>query len=208
MSDHCHVWLMVSESNWGAKPFRFNNCWLELKDFKSFVETCWHFFQVQGWKCHVLKEKLKMLKERLRWWNKEVFGVIDLKIDKTVEEIHLLDNIVAEGAQIDVDGRKYLSVKFWNQIHAKESLLAQKLRSKWVFEGDPNTKLSHSCIEAKRRRNQLVALKVGEEWVEDVDGMKAEVKSHFQHLFSEPDFSRPSLDVFLPQKSLSWIMLT
>lgn len=40
----------------------------------------------------------------------------------------------------------------------------------------------------------MVALKVGEEWVEDVEGVKVEVKRHFEQLFSESYLSRPVLD--------------
>lgn len=68
---------------------------------------------ISDWKGYVIKEKLKMSKEKLKWWNKEVFGIIiHLNIDNTVEEINVLDNIVAAGGQIDVEGRKLLSVQF------------------------------------------------------------------------------------------------
>lgn len=40
----------------------------------------------------------------------------------------------------------------------------------------------------------MVALRVGEEWVDEVDGMKAEVKRHFEELFSESELNRPVLD--------------
>lgn len=91
ISDHCPIWLVCSNSDWGPKPFRFNNCWLEHKDFKAFVEACWGNFHVQGWKTHVFKEKLKLLKGELRKWNKEVFGDADLSIEKIVEEMNILD---------------------------------------------------------------------------------------------------------------------
>lgn len=130
ISDHCPMWLKTSDENWGPKPFRFNNCWLDHKEFLSYVTTCWGSFHVEGWKGYMLKEKKKLLKEKLKWWNKEVFGIIDLKIDKIVEDINALDNIVAEGGQIDVEGRKLLSVQFWNHLHARESLLLQKSRAR------------------------------------------------------------------------------
>ncbi|MCI09822.1 hypothetical protein A2U01_0030913 [Trifolium medium] len=40
ISDHCPIWLMCSNINWGPKPFKVNNCWLEHPEFKQFVETC------------------------------------------------------------------------------------------------------------------------------------------------------------------------
>lgn len=145
---------------------------------------------------------MKTLKEKLKGWNKEVFGIVDLKIDKTVEEINALDNAVAIGGQIDVAARKLLNAQFWNQLHTKESLLSQKSRSKWILEGDANTRYFHLSIQARRRRNQPVALKVRDEWIERVDGVKVELKRHFEQLFSEADPNRPTLDgIHFPQIS-------
>lgn len=73
ISDHRPIWLTCSVVDWGPKPFRFNNCWLEHKDFRSYVEECWRGMSVGGWKIYVFKEKLKSLHEKLRDQNKEVF---------------------------------------------------------------------------------------------------------------------------------------
>lgn len=48
------------------------NGWLHHADFKAFVSEWWGKFNVQGMKAFVVKEKLKLLKEKLRVWNKEV----------------------------------------------------------------------------------------------------------------------------------------
>lgn len=72
-SDHCPIWIDSLTLDWGPKPFRFNNCWLGHKDFKVFVEDCWKSFNVRGWKMFAFKEKLKLLREKLREWNKDIF---------------------------------------------------------------------------------------------------------------------------------------
>ena len=40
----------------------------------------------------ILKEKFKKLRERLRWWNHEVFGWLDLKIKENVELLNELED--------------------------------------------------------------------------------------------------------------------
>lgn len=35
ISDHCPIWLMCKPGNWSPKPFRFNDCWLEQKEWRS-----------------------------------------------------------------------------------------------------------------------------------------------------------------------------
>ncbi|PNX65065.1 cysteine-rich receptor-like protein kinase [Trifolium pratense] len=66
ISDHCPVSLHCSVNNWGPKPFRVNNCWLEHPDFLRFVENIWLSNNFDGKKAFVLKEKLKSLKDGLR----------------------------------------------------------------------------------------------------------------------------------------------
>lgn len=43
-----------------------------------------------------MKEKLKKLRERLRWWNKEVYGWIDLQFQENVKELNELDKDLSE----------------------------------------------------------------------------------------------------------------
>ncbi|MCI01064.1 hypothetical protein A2U01_0022088, partial [Trifolium medium] len=95
ISDHCPIWLVCSNLNWGPKPFKFNNCWLEHPNFLPFVSDTWKKLNIKGKKAFVLKEKLKSLKESLKVWNKEVFGLLDLNIDKTVKELNEIEDLNA-----------------------------------------------------------------------------------------------------------------
>lgn len=92
---------------------------------------------------------------------------------------------------LELERRKELTSSFWQQVHAKESLLKQKARCKWIMEGDANTQYFHSCVRGRRRRNQLIALRKNDRWIE---GVKEEVKNHFQNFYSENDVCRPVLD--------------
>ncbi|WJX18270.1 hypothetical protein P8452_08084 [Trifolium repens] len=80
ISDHCPLILKYSMDDWGPKPFRFNNFWLENKKFQEVVETFWNSNRVEGWMCFVLKEKLKMLKSTLRAWHKREYGGTENRI--------------------------------------------------------------------------------------------------------------------------------
>lgn len=48
------------------------------------MKEFWDGFNVSGNKVYVVKENLTMLKEKLRTWNKEVFGILDLNIQGLV----------------------------------------------------------------------------------------------------------------------------
>ncbi|GAU50433.1 hypothetical protein TSUD_134890, partial [Trifolium subterraneum] len=195
ISDHCPVWLLSSFCNWGPKPFRVINGWINHPEFNDFVESAWKSYDVRGKKAFVLKEKLKLLRESLKKWNKEVFGYLDLNIEKIVTDINkfegLLSSTDGDADYLMLDG---LNKEFWKQLHFKDSLLKRKSRSKWVKDGDSNSKYFHQSLKGRRRRNQLVALRDGDNWVQGVDEIKSFVKNYFAKNFTEEWSNRPTLE--------------
>ncbi|XP_058755204.1 uncharacterized protein LOC131628395 [Vicia villosa] len=66
ISDHCPIWLVLDRDNWGPKPFKCNNEWFSNKEFIPFVEKEWKAIQVYGRGDFILKEKFRIIKDRLR----------------------------------------------------------------------------------------------------------------------------------------------
>jgi hypothetical protein len=131
----------------------------------------------------------------LRKWNKEVFGYLDLNIEKTVKDLNDLEGLMGGGdANTHTSLREGLNRDFWHQLHLKESLLKQKSRMKWVQKGDSNSKYFHESIKSRRRKHQLTALKDGDCWVQGVDEVKGFVKNFFELNFSERWNNRPNLN--------------
>jgi hypothetical protein len=141
------------------------------------------------------KEKMKSLKEALKVWNKEVFGILDLNIEKTVKDLNDLEDQITNG---DCDPNQFNSKElvktFRDQIHSKDSLLRQKARTQWIQEGDTNSRFFHASIKARRRRNQIVSLIKGDVMVQGVQEIKQEVKDHFSKQFTEEWSNRPFLE--------------
>lgn len=46
--DHCPVWLVTGRGDWGPKLFKFNNEWLQNKDFLVFLEREWKEMEFRG----------------------------------------------------------------------------------------------------------------------------------------------------------------
>ncbi|XP_058764170.1 uncharacterized protein LOC131637587 [Vicia villosa] len=101
ISDHCPVWLVKDNSNWGPKPFKFNNDWFSFPEFLPFVESEWKEMTVVGRPDFVLYEKMKRLKERLRWWNTSIFGKVDLDLEESLKEMNKGDSILEDVAEED-----------------------------------------------------------------------------------------------------------
>ncbi|CAJ2642584.1 unnamed protein product [Trifolium pratense] len=166
VSDHCPLLLKYSHDDWGPKPFRFNNFLLENKKFMEMVETFWVNYRVEGWMGFVLKEKLKALKSLIRDWHKQEYGGMEARIEELVEEIRDLDTrgeLVGLSIQ-EVESRKEKFGALWNFLKNKETLMFQRSRSKWLKEGDGNTKFFHNSVKARLKLNLVSALRVGDEW--------------------------------------------
>lgn len=52
-----------------------------------FVKVEWDSLSVNERGDYILKNKLKALKGRLKWWNKDVFGWMGLKVEEAVTNL-------------------------------------------------------------------------------------------------------------------------
>ncbi|XP_058727126.1 uncharacterized protein LOC131598556 [Vicia villosa] len=206
ISDHCPIWLVKDNEDWGPKSFKINNEWFAFKSFIPFVEKSWKEIAIEGRSDFVLKEKFRILKERLRWWNREIFERIDLEVEEEVTEMNKRDSlleVVDEGDLINIiKGRKEASSRFWLNLRIKENMLIQKSRLTWLNEGDSNSGFFHKAMKERRRHNHIGPITSSRGLLESVNEVKEEVFSHFACKFEETDRNRPSLEG-IPFRSIS-----
>ncbi|KAL8474246.1 hypothetical protein ACS0TY_030897 [Phlomoides rotata] len=127
--------------------------------------------QVEGWGGFVIKEKLKRLKADIKQWNREVFGMMDAKIEARKQEINKLD-IIDEVMGLDeqeISRRNEERVNLFHDMKCKDNILLQKARCKWIKEGDANTRFFHKYINKRRKRNEITGVRIEGEWKEEVE---------------------------------------
>lgn len=77
VSDHSPLFLSTEGLQGGPTPFRFENMWLRHKNFKESVLSWWNQPQITGWAAFRIQQKLRLIKQQLKDWNKEVLGSLD-----------------------------------------------------------------------------------------------------------------------------------
>ncbi|GKU96282.1 hypothetical protein SLEP1_g9530 [Rubroshorea leprosula] len=92
VSDHYPIILKNEMVDWGPKPFKFFDAWLEQPRCKEVIKKAWNSSDEEGWKGYRFKEKLKRTKNALKEWNGNSTTKVDSKINEAEKEIALLDN--------------------------------------------------------------------------------------------------------------------
>ncbi|XP_058783622.1 uncharacterized protein LOC131658332 [Vicia villosa] len=139
--------------------------------------------KVEGRGDFVLKEKLHLLKERLKWWNKVVFGIIDLEVEEGVKDIIFGDKLLElDSVELNpeiVKKRKEATNRFWTDLRIKENMLVQKSRLKWLNKEDSNSGFFHKVMKDRRRRNHIGPINSLNGSLSSVKDVKEEIVHHF-----------------------------
>ncbi|GKV22565.1 hypothetical protein SLEP1_g32427 [Rubroshorea leprosula] len=141
ISDHCALILTSRNIDWGPKPFRVLDAWQQHPDFKDIVEDKWKTLQIEGWAAFQCKQKLKLLKEDCKGWNRGVFGNVETQLDTRLKHIERLEKKSEEEelSENEVLLRKECFQEMWDIFRRKEAVWKQKSRNNWVRMGDANT---------------------------------------------------------------------
>ena len=86
-SNHFPVLLEKSGLRRGPTPFRFENMWFKVERFKDLIRSWWQGMVVRGSASFKLTAKLKELKQKLKVWNREVFGRLECNKDAALQQV-------------------------------------------------------------------------------------------------------------------------
>ncbi|XP_071695873.1 uncharacterized protein [Rutidosis leptorrhynchoides] len=148
-SDHCPVVLKDDDKDFGPKPFKIFDFWMDDPEFKEILSQSWNedCDHVTRKDCKFLN-KLRRLKDTLKSWSKQKFGKLDLGIEGHKTEALNIE-LKAEVQQLNDS-----EIEQWNAARknwvekerVKKRILKQKARVRWAVDGDENTKFFHGII--------------------------------------------------------------
>lgn len=195
ISDHCPVMLIDDSRDWGPRPFRFMDMWLSHPGCLKLAQETWNNHQVMGWAGFSITQKLRAVKEKLKVWNKEVFGNVNLALQNTELTLHQLD-VLAEERQLDSKEKALRCMtksEFWRLSRLSESLWRQKSRVNWLKLGDRNTRFFQTIANNRFERNMVGSVKVNGRVLEEPKEIKEAVVVRFSNNFMEERSIRPKL---------------
>ncbi|KAJ9691417.1 hypothetical protein PVL29_013560 [Vitis rotundifolia] len=184
VSDHFPVLLEGGTVRRGPSPFRFENMWLKVEGFQELIHSWWQGIEVRGSASYRLATKMKEVKQKLKVWNREVFGRLE---DNKAAALHLVDHWDMVESERRLSEEETISKKEAKESYAKwvsleETHWRQHSKELWLREGDKNTGYFHRMAAAHRRINYMDRIKINGVWLTEEKDVREGVVNAFQHL--------------------------
>lgn len=134
-----------------------------------------------------LRLKLKLLRDRIRVWNKDSFGAIKAKKNSLLEEIQYWDSIDDQRGLSDPQKqlRDLAKQKYEKVTCLEEIKWKQRAKVKWLKEGDNNTRFFHRIASYRRNINYIMSLLDDDGREVEREHLNGHIVSYFMKLFKE-----------------------
>jgi len=131
----------------------------------------------------------------LKDWHLSHASNIPAKLDSLKSRLSSLDGRGEEGVLTPEEMEELRDTT--HEIHVlsrvNTSICWQQSRLLWLKEGDANSKIFHTVLSYRRRRNSIVSFVENGNIVEGVQPIRSAIFSHFSNHFKHQNVSRPSV---------------
>ncbi|CAK8571268.1 unnamed protein product [Lathyrus sativus] len=183
--DHFPILLADDMKKRGPKLFQMLDCWKNIDGYHNFVREQWLNFKVEGWRCLFLKEKLNMIKNKLKEWHRWHTQNLEGMIKETKEELNII-KIKEESMKlnpVEMDPKKELTANLHKLMNLNGNIQCQRSFNRWLKEGEANTKFLHGCINKRRKVNDIVELELNGRMSKKANEIKEGIADHFRKKF-------------------------
>jgi hypothetical protein len=176
IADHRPILLRLNLGNFGPSPFKFFNFWMGLDGYSIIVESTW---VERAGNCHNnpfirFKEILKNLKKVLKTWNHNRKNREEAREKDLMLKIDIIDEDLEN--LINVETNKLIRSELLSELGVLEKQknleVQQKVKSKWILDGDENSKFFHLLVKKRRRQQSIMGIKLNGDWIDDPERIK------------------------------------
>jgi hypothetical protein len=185
-SDHFPLLLDFQfTSNSYASNFKFMRMWSLHPDCTNLISECWNT-NVSGCPMFILSKKLKLLKEKMKVWNKECFGNVNEVVSSADQNLHLIQSQIQTSGPTDalLSQEKLANAVLEEALSRQEVFWQEKARLNWHLEGDRNTKYFHKLTKIKTSTKTITSLQDGEHVLTDQSQIADHIVNYYKNLFS------------------------
>ena len=187
LSDHFPVLLEGGGLRRGPSPFRFENMWLKVEGFQDLIRSWWWEIEVRGSASFRLATKLKEIKQKLKVWNKEVFGNLGCNKAAALQQVEFWDLVERDRilSMEETELKKEAKENYKKWVLLEETHWRQLSREIWLREGDRNTGYFHRMANANRRNNYLDRIKIDGVCLFEEQEVREGIANAYQQMLSE-----------------------
>lgn len=167
-----------------ASQFRFMQMWTLHPNCKQLVENTWNTV-VYGTPMFILSHKLKILKDKFKVWNKEVFGNVHALVQNAEVKLNVIQLAIDSNGQSDLlfDQQKQAQIDLNKALDMEEAFWREKSRVKWHLQGDRNTRYFHRLTKIKNSTKAISSIRNGDDIITNPDLIASHLTNHFQNIF-------------------------
>ncbi|RVX16394.1 LINE-1 reverse transcriptase-like [Vitis vinifera] len=194
--DHFPIMLKGGGLRRGPSPFRFENMWLKVDGFKDLLREWWQGTVVRGKASFRLASKLKVLKQKIKEWNREVFGRLEVNKSLALQQVEFWDRVESERSLSvsETEMKKEAKEIFKKWVLLEETHWRQMSRELWLKEGDKNSGFFHRMANAHRRTNSMDRIKINGVWRTEEQEVREGIVQNFQQLLTEEPSWRADIE--------------
>jgi hypothetical protein len=189
-SDHYPLLLVSQVNNISfASQFKFLRMWTTHPDCLTIVRDCWNS-TVIGCPMFVLSRKLKMLKTKLKSWNKECFGNVHDVINTAEQNLQLIQDQIHHIGHTDTlaEQEKEAHQVLELALNRQETFWKEKANLNWHLYGDRNTKYFHRVAKIKSAIKTVTNLQDGDQMLTDQSHITNHIINYYKNMFSSNSF--------------------
>jgi hypothetical protein len=162
--DHVPFVVSIDKNILKAKKFCFENYWVDLPGFASFVSRSWSKESNQNYSSAILADNLKSLRHELKKWQTNLAHLKGL-IQNFNKVIPLLDTLEEKIPlyRTEFNFRKIVKLHLEDLLLAECNYWRKRCTIRWIKQGEDNTNFFHAMSTERFRRNAIAMLQDNDE---------------------------------------------